>query len=111
MPFVHAEPSPPPARAGGRALRATLRLATLAYWALGLGLGLAHLRLADFSQEAWGATLTVWYAEALLFLAVFGGASLLAGMFARGSARPRTARFTDPLKTSTLAGVERGRGH
>ena len=111
MQFVQAEPSPPPARAAGKALKATLRLATLAYWLLGLALGLAHLRLGGFSEEAWGSTLTVWYAEALIFLAVFGGGALLTGLLTRGAARPRAPQFTDPLKTSTLAGVERGRGH
>lgn len=111
MRFVEPEPEVPPRRGNGKALTMTLRLATVLYWGLGLTLGLAHLRTAGFSEEAWGATLTVWYAEALIFLAVFGGATLVSGIFTRSAARPRAGRLADPLKTSTLSAVERSRGH
>lgn len=111
MRFAQTETRPPPPPAPAKALKTTLRLATVVYWGLGLALGLSHLRLAGFSEQAWSSTLTVWYAEALMFLAIFGGGALVAGVLTRGSGRTRRPRFADPLKSSTLAGVERGRGH
>ena len=111
MRCVQTEPETPSRGGARKALTTALRLATAAYWGLGLTLGVAHLRTAGFSEEAWGATLTVWYAEALIFLAVFGGGAFLAGVFTRGSAAPRPPKLVDPLKTSSLAGVERSRGH
>ncbi len=111
MQFAQADPDHPRHRAAGKALTAALRLATLAYGLAGLVLGVARLRLENFSEEAWGQALTIWYAEALIFLAVFGGGALVAGLFTRGIGRTRPPRLADPLKSSPLAGVERGRGH
>lgn len=98
-------------RRRGLDLLPALRVVTALYWIASIGLGLLRLRDNEFSQAAIGEVLTIWYAEALVFLAVFGGAALVAGVFSRQSREEKRRKPTDPLSNTTLAAVERHRGH
>lgn len=85
------------------------------YWMLSLAFGLLRMAHEQWSAAAFQEAAQVWYVEALLFLAVWGGGSCLAGVLSRQSepvwrAR-RYERFRrDPLGSPTLAGLERQRG-
>lgn len=98
-------------RRRGLDLMPVLRWATALYWIASIGLGVLRLRDSEFSQQAIGEVLTVWYAEALVFLAVFGGAAMLAGVFSRQTRARARVRPNDPLGNTTLAAIERHRAH
>ena len=99
------------ARRRGLSLMPVLRWVTALYLIGSIGLGVLRLRDGDFSQKAIGEVLTVWYAEALIFIAVFGGAALLAGVFSRQTRERAKGRTSDPLGNTTLAAIERHRAH
>ena len=91
-----------------------IALAVALYWTASCLLGLLRLAHADWRGAAVGEVLTAWYVEALVFVAVWGGASCLAGLLA-GQAEPvwrpqRRKLRHDPLKAASLAALERQRG-
>ena len=85
------------------------------YWVLSAAMGLLRMSHEAWSADAFREAAQVWYVEALMFLAVWGGGSCIAGVLARQSEpvwrERRYNRFRrDPFGAPTLAGLERQRG-
>ena len=87
------------------------RLLTVLYFSACSLQGLIRLRSAGGTLDAFPAILHVWYAEALVFGAVWGLAALIHGLVKGGGGEraPRRARHA-PAPGGMLRALERDRG-
>lgn len=112
MQAPYAQAAPPTARRPDRGLRLA-RLLTVLYFSACSLQGLFRLRLAGATAEAFSAVLRVWYAEALVFGALWGLAALIHGLVNGGGERdsrtPRASAST-PAHGGVLRALERDRG-
>lgn len=103
-------PSPAPRRS--QTPTRVVRLCVILYWAIGLAFGSLRLSRAGWQGPDVAFVFTAWYVMALLFLGCWGGAALILGLLSSRERRPRkrSREAYDPLRTRTLAAIERQRG-
>lgn len=109
MQAPYAEPASAPAVRADRGLRLA-RLVTALYFSACALQGLVRLRAAGATPEAFSAVLRIWYAEALIFGAVWGLAALIHGMVQGGGGERAPRKPREAAPSGVLRALERDRG-
>ena len=105
-PYAEAAPDAAPRERGLR----LARILTVLYFCACSLQGLIRLRTAGATPEAFAAVLHAWYAEALIFGALWGLAALIHGMVQGGGGERAPRRTPDTAPNGMLRALERDRG-